>query len=213
MATNLIIAINTGDIDQAYGESAAEWVDIATANDYLVITGGSDSVADGESIPSSFQLSCAGPFLDPDAPDDILIEHYLLADISDDELKESTLMGKNNTRYVLAFDFDGATTSEPVLEVWDNSDMDSVDLACLGAGTPSLSWFHGITTTDALPGVAWTGYTLAGSSASHFLWLNNQNGALSTAGTLYANIYVEIPASQVNGGAELPLLCVKYTTN
>jgi hypothetical protein len=211
MATNLVISINVGDVDQPYGESGTEWVDVS-ASDSLIFTDGSDTVKDGEPIPSSFQIACANPFLNPDDPQDIVIEKYLLADISDNELKESFLMGQQDTRYVLAFNFDGITTSEPVLEVWDNSNFNTVNLTCLGSGTPSLSWIHGITTTDGSAGADWSGYTLAGSSNGHFLWLNNQNGALSVATTLYANIYLEIPASQVAGGQEMPVICIKYTT-
>lgn len=207
--TTLTIALNCSAQDVIYGSSGVEWVDISTANDFLIFTAGNDVVKDGEPIPSSFQLSQAGVVL---TGSDILISHYLLADLSDNELKESTLMGTGNHRYVLALDFDGITTSEPVLEIWDNADMDSTDLACLGAGTPASSWFRGITTTDALPGVGWSGSRLAGSSDGHFLWLNNQNGALAVATTLYCNLFMQIPSTQTTGGAEVPVIVVKYCT-
>ena len=207
--TNLQIAINCDTTDSPYGTSAVEWVDIALASDFLIFSNGSDTVKDGEAIPSSFQLSQAGVVL---TGAEIIVPHYLLADISANELKESTLMGKLNKRYVLAFDFDGITTSEPVLEAWDNSDMDSTESASLGSGTPSSSWLHGITTTDALPEDSWVGYRLAGSSDSHFLWLNNQNGALNAPGTLYCNLYIAVPATQVAGGSETPILVCKFCT-
>ena len=208
--TTLTIALNVDSTDLPYGSSGIDWVDISTANDYLIFTAGSDTVANGEAIPSSFQLSCAGTILGTGV--DVNIAHYLLADISDNELKESILMGTGNNRYVLAFDFDGATTSEPVLEIWDDDNQDTIDSVALGSGTPSLSWFRGITTTDAAPGASWTGYRLAGSSDGHFLWLNNENGALTVAGTLYCNLYMTIPLTQTTGGAETPIICIKYTT-
>ena len=207
--TNLVIALNCDNEDQPYETSAIEWVDISLGNDFLIFTAGSDTVADGEAIPSSFQLNQAAPVLNGT---NIVIAHYLLADISDNELKESMLMGNGNNRYVLAFDFDGATTSEPVLEAWDNDDLDTILAASLGAGTASLSWLRGVTTTDAAPGALWTGSRLAGSSTNNFLWLNNQNGALAVASTLYCNLYMIIPSTQTTGGAETPVLVCKYCT-
>lgn len=210
--TTLTIALNCDDQDQPYGHSGVIWIDLSLANDSLIFTAGNTTVADGQPIPSSFQLSNAGPYLDPLNPVDILIDHYLLADLSANLLREVHLMGQQDTRYVVAFDFDGATTSEPVLEAWDNLNMNSTDLDCLGDGTPSTSWLHGVVTTDALPGSAWVGYALAGSSDNHFLWLNNQNGALSVAGTLYCNLYLKIPAAQTSSLAQTPILVCKYTT-
>lgn len=208
--TTLVLSLNVDTQDQPYNTSGVNWVDIADGSDYLIFTAGSDVVKDGEAIPSSFQLSQAGMVL---TGSDILVPHYILADISDNQLKESTLMTRADNRYVLAFDFDGATTSEPVLEAWDNDDMDSTDSVCLGAGTPSNSWLHGITTTDASPGSSsWIGNRLAGSSDTHFLWLNNQNGALSAADTLYCNLYMVVPSTQNDAGAETPILVCKYTT-
>ena len=209
--SNLIIGLNVDTDDQPYGTSGVEWLDLSEANDYLIFTAGSDTVKDGEPLPTSFQLSQAGVVL---TGSDIVVPHYILADASANELKEATLMGRSDNQYVLAFDFDGATTSEPVLEAWDDSDMDTIDLACLGSGTASNSWIHGITTTNGSPGsTSWLGYRLAGSSDTHFLWLNDQNGALTGATTLYCNLYMLIPAAQADAGANTPLLVCKYTTN
>jgi len=207
--TNLIIAINHDSQDLPYGSSGVDWVDVSVGNDSLIFTAGSDTVKDGEAIPSSFQLSTAGVVL---TGSDITVPHYLLADVSDNQLKEVFNMGNGDKRYVLAFNFDGITTSEPVLEVWDNSSMDSVDNVCLGSGTPSTSWLRGITTTDALPGASWTGSRLAGSSDGHYLWLNNLAGALTVAKTLYCNLYMVVSGLHTTGGAETPVICVKWTT-
>lgn len=206
----LTVYVNHDTDDLPLGTSGVDWIELSIGNDFLVFSNGTVGVVeDGQPIPSSFQLSQAGVRLESIEK---IISLYLLADISDDELKEIHNMGNQNKRYVMAFDFDAATTSEPVLEAWDDSDLDSIDATVLGAGTPSNSWYRAITTTDGLPGTDWVGSNLAGSSDGHFLWLNNENGALASADTLYCNFKVVVPASQTAGGAESPVLVVKYTT-
>ena len=135
-----------------------------------------------------------------------------------DELKEIDGMGNNNKRYVVAFSFgSGGTASEPVFELWDDIDLDSIDVTELGAGVASSSWWRGITTTDALPGVDWAlsgGFSrLAGASDGHFLWLNNENGALSGADVLYCNLAIVIPSTAIVGNSSTPVWAVKYNSN
>lgn len=208
--TNLVIAVNNDASDSPYGASGVIWTVVSVGNDFLVFTHGSTAVANGQPIPSSFQLSAAGALLDGSQ---IIIPHYLLADISANQLKEIFNMGDQNTRYVMCFAFDGATTSEPVLEAWDDDNLNTINATSLGAGTASSSWLKGITTTSAASGAAgWAGSPLAGSSDGNFLWLNDQNGALSIAKNLYCNLKLIIPATQTTGGAETPVLTVKYTT-
>jgi hypothetical protein len=83
----------------------------------------------------------------------------------------------------------------------------------LGAGTPSQSFIKGITTTYAAPVSNWTGTNMAGSGSGYFLYLNDQNGALTAADTLYANIKVIIPASQTVGFSANPVFVVKWLSN
>ena len=206
---SLTIAINHTNEDEPYGTSGVEWVDVSPGTDYLIFTNGSASVADGQSIPSAFELNSAGIVLNGTTQ---VVPHYLLADIGATLLYEVFLMGSGNYQHVLAFDFDSSTTSEPVLEVWDNVGLSTINATSLGAGTPSNSWFKGIATTSGLPGVSWVGSPLAGSSDGNFLWLNNQNGALTGATTLYCQLQMIVPSSQNNGGAETPVLVVKFTT-
>jgi hypothetical protein len=210
MATNLTIAVNNDTSDQPYGTSGIDWTDLDLVNDYLIFTAGSDVVKDGESLPSQTDLNQAGIVL---TGEQIIIDKYLLADFSENELKEIHNMGNQNKRYVLALVFDDATASEPVLELWDNTDLNSIASISLGAETPANSWFKGITTTDALPGADWTGNALAGASDGHFLYLNNQAGALSSAKTLYCNLKIVVPSSADESGSETPVIAVKYTTN
>jgi len=205
--TTLTIAFNHTNTDQAY--PTGTWVTVTAGTDYLIFTNGSAAVADGQAIPSSFQLSSAGMVLTGVQQ---IVPHYIFANVGGNILNECYLMGSGNKRYVLAFVFSGATTSEPVLEAWDNTSMNSFNDVSLGSGTPSNSWLHGIQTTSGLPGASWTGSPLAGSSNGNFLWLNNQNGALSGAGTLYCQLQMIIPSTQTAGGAETPILVCKYTT-
>ena len=205
--TTVTIAVNNTNTDQAY--PTGTWTPIAVGTDYIIFTNGSPQVADGQPIPSSFQLSSAGMVLNGSTQ---TVPHYILADVGSNILREIFLMGPNNFQYVMAFVFNGATTSEPVLEAWDNSALNTINSVSLGSGTPSNSWLYGITTTAGTPGANWTGSKLAGSSDGNFLWLNNQSGALTGATTLYCNLKMIVPSTQTAGGAETPVLTVKYTT-
>lgn len=209
--TSVKIAVNCDTQDLAYGVSGIDWVDMVLSQDSIVLTRGTDVVKDGEPIPSQSDLNQAGLILTPGTEQ--IVSKYLLSDISANLLKEIHNMGNQNKRYVMAFVFDGPTTSEPVLEAWDDTTLATIDNKCLGEGVPASSWLRGVVTTDALPGTNWIGSRLAGSSDGHFLWLNNLNGALTVAKTLYCNLKMVIPSTATESGAEVPVLCVKYTTN
>ena len=207
MALN--IYVNTGSQDTEVGSSGAEWTEIDVDNDELIFSAGSADVDDGQSIPSEAQLSSAGILLDGTEQ---TVDRYFLSDNSSGTLKEILNMGAGNYRYVLGFQFTTNTASEPVFEIWDDIDLDSINLTCLGAGTASSSWFRGITTTNSAPGASWTGSRLAGSSDGYFLYLNDENGALVGADVLYCQLKIVIPATQEDAGAENPVICVKYAT-
>jgi len=206
----LKIYVNTGTEDLARGESGSEFVEMNLTNDKFIFSAGSDVVKDGEPIPSPQELNSAALLI---IDEDVEVPHFFLADASDDELKEIHLAGNQNKRYVFCVAFDDATASEPILELWDDEDLDSIANYCLGQGVPNDSFFRGITTTDGLPGESWTGKRLAGSSDNHFLWLNNEGGALSVAKDLYFNLRITIPASFGNSSAETPIFCIKWTSN
>jgi hypothetical protein len=203
------IYVNCDSVDSPLLTSGVDWTIMDTDVDFLVLlTNGSTSVADGQPIPSTTQLNQAGLVL---TGVEQTCSKYFLADDSANLLKQIHNMGAGNKRYVLAFDFDAETASEPTLEIWDDATMLTANDVILGAGTPSSSWIAGITTTDALPGVGWTGSRLAGSGAGHYLNLNNGNGALTVAETLYAQLKVVIPSTEVDGGSESPLIVCKWT--
>jgi hypothetical protein len=205
------IYLNTTTTDSSLATAPADFVEMDTDVDFLILlTNGSTSVADGQPIPSTTQKNQAGLVL---TGVEQTCSKYFLADNSDNLLKQIDNMGVGNKRYVIAFDFtEASTASEPVLECWDDVTMLTADAVCLGAGTPSASWIVGVCTTDALPGVGWTGSRLAGDTSTHFLNLNNSNGALVAPKTLYAQLKVVVPSTQANGGNESPIMVVKWTT-
>lgn len=207
---SLTVAINVSAIDTPYPNSGAVWVTLAPASDYLVFSAGSDVVADNLVIPTQSQLNQAGVVLNGAQQ---TVDKYFLADVSANRLKSIDLMGNINSQYVMAFDFDNSTASEPVLQLWDDANLDTVDGTTLGAGTPSSSWWRGITTTYGTSGANWTGSTLAGSSDGHYLLLNDGGGALATAQTLYCNLKIIVPASATTGTNAQPKLVCKYASN
>lgn len=206
----LTIYVNCGAVDAPLGDSGIDWVEFSPGNDQLIFSGGSTEVADGEDTPTQQELISAGVIL---TGLEQTIEDYFLLDVSANMLKSIDLMGNTEAQFVLAFDFDGATASEPVLEVWDDEDLDSISSTMLGAGTPSQSFIRGITTTTNAPSANWTGSRMAGSGSGNFLFLNDQNGALSGAQTLYCNLKVVIPASQTTGFSGNPVFVCKFLSN
>ena len=220
--TTLKIYVNTGTVDDALGEAGVEFTEVSVDNDYLVFSNGSDTVIDGAAIPSASALNRAGALIGAVAQ---VVAKCFLADISANLLREIHLAGNQNKRHVYCFSFDGATASEPVLEVWDDSDMNTIDDYSLGEGVNTNSWIWGITTTDALPTSSWVGLNptvgskLAGSGAGHYLLLNDGDGALPSLGSgitsqeLYCQLKIIVPANFENAGAETPVFVCKYTTN
>ena len=206
---DLTLYVNVDSVDSPVGTSGVDWVEVDVDNDELIITADSNTVKDGEPIASESSLNQAGVVL---TGSEITVDKYLLADNSAGIYKELELMGAGDNRYVMGFSFDGATASEPVLEIWDDSDLDSIDNDSLGAGTASSSWWRGITTTNGSAGASWTGSRLAGASDGNFLWLNDQAGALSGADVLYAQLKVVIPSTQTDAGAETPVIAIKWAT-
>jgi len=210
MATLVDIYANCGSQDVPYGSSGADWVKIDLVNDYLIFSGGSDAVADGEVIPSSADLNQAAVLL---VGSETVVPKYFLADVSEGIIREIHLAGNIDAQYVFAFVFDGATATEPVLELWDDAGLNSIAIETLGAGTPANSWYKGICTTESSSGSSWVGAALAGSSSSHFISLNAGNGALLTSGVCYAQLKIVIPATASTAGLAAPVFVCKYADN
>lgn len=216
MSTALKIYVNTGTVDDEYGVSGTTWTEMDLTNDKIIFTAGSSSVADGQPLPSSAQLNSAATLI---TNAEQVVAHTLLYDFSANLLKELHNAGNQNKRYVWAFSFDGATASEPVLEVWDDSSLTTIYNYSLGGDpvalttSPTTSWVRGITTTSSAPGADWVGSRLAGDSDGHFLYLNDENGALTVADVLYCQMKIVVPASFETPRAEANVFAVKYTSN
>ena len=211
MALNVYLNIGANDVD--LDDSSGEFELVDPNNDFLMISNGSDEVADGQDIPSTSERVNAGVIR---TGSQIIVDKYLLGDISANLTREIFLMGNQDTRFVVIFDFDSNTASEPVAEVWDDINLNTINNTMLGNGVATSSWWRGIVTTDGLPGVNWalTADKLAGASSGHFLLLNNGNGALPAAGRLSANFCVVIPASApAVGFSATPKIATKWLEN
>lgn len=209
---NLIVAINASSSDSEYGTSGVDWVDFSEGNDKLIFSAGNTAVADGADIPTESELISAGIQL-TDPLSEIIVSEYFLQDTGSNILKDIDLMGNQDTQYVMAFSFDASTASEPVLEVWDDDNLNTITSTLLGGGTPSNSMVRGITTTSASAGSGWattTGIKMAGSGSGNFLFLNDENGALTEADVLYCNLAIVIPSSQALGFSGNPVFSVKW---
>lgn len=208
----LSVYVNVDSQDQPLNTSGVDWVQFSEGNDKLIFTAGNATIADGQPVPTQSELVSAGVEL---TGSQIILSTYLLEDFSANLLKSIDGMGNLDKRYVLAFDFDGDTASEPVLEVWDDSNINTATGTMLGSGTASQSFIRGVTTTSASPGAGWvtSAIRMAGASDGNFLFLNDQNGALGSATTLYCNLAVVIPASQTTGFSASPVFVVKWLDN
>ena len=208
MALNVYVNKSTNDLTRA--ASASDFVEVNLLNDRLIFSAGSDVVKDGEPIPSSTQLNSAALLI---TDEDVEVPHFFLADASDNLLREIFNAGPVDKRYVFCAAFDAVTASEPILELWDDETLSTITSYSLGQGVANDSFFRGIVTTGGSPGASWTGSRLAGSSEGHFLWLNDEDGALEVAADLYFNLRITIPADFTNAAAETPVMVIKWTEN
>jgi hypothetical protein len=207
----LTLLINNTTNDTEVVNIGTDWIGVDPDTDWFIFSAGGSGVANGSVIPSETLLNRYAVQLDPINP--VIVSKYFLADYSANLLKELKMAGNQNKRYSIACSFDGATATEPQLEAWDNDSMNSYAISALGSGTPSSSWYKAICTTAALPGVNWTGVSLAGSGVSNIVLLNNGSGALTVADILYFNFKITIPGGYVTPGLHTPILAVVYTTN
>jgi len=208
MATSLIVKCNTTANDSV---DAGNFVTVDLAQDKLIWSDGSAAVADGQPTPSTAELNEAAPLVPSSSVYEIPKLFLLDFSATGQELKEMDLAGSGNNRYVLRFEFDGPTATEPTLEAWDDNDHDSNDLNCLGAGTGANSYIKVVRTTDGAPGSAWSGTAIAG--ASNKSNMNGGSGALGSGShTIYYNIKVIVPIG-ATPAAEAPILTVRYTWN
>ena len=208
MATNLVVKANTTSNDTT---DIGNFVTLDLANDKLIWSDGSSAVADGQDTPSEAELNEASPLVP--SVSDYEVPYLFLLDFSatGQELKEVDLAGSGNYRYVLRFEFDADTATEPTLEAWDDTNHSTANLNCLGAGTGSDSYIRVVRTTDGAPGASWSGTPIAGSSNKSNM--NGGAGAIGSGGdTVYYNIKVIIPVG-ATPASETPVITVRYTWN
>jgi hypothetical protein len=208
--TNLLLRVNKTAVDSTYVAAPANFETLG-AGDSLIFSAGSAAVIDGADIPEQAELNAAATLLS--ATLETIVAHYFLADSDVDLLKEIHLAGNSDNRYVFCASFDGATASEPQLEAWDDGNLNTYSLVCLGSGTPNLSWYRAKCTTALTPGALWVGTPLAGSGSSNSVLLNAGAGAITVATDLYFNFHVKIPAAVTTPGQYLPILLITFTTN
>lgn len=208
----LVVHINVDTQDLSLQTSGVDFVEFSEGNDQIIFTQGNPEVQDGADIPTQSELISAGVEL---TGSQIILDEYLLQDTSENLLKNIDNMGNIDKQFVIAFDFDSPTASEPVFEAWDDINLNSINNTMLGAGTPSASFIRGVTTTSGSPGANWatTGTRMAGSTDGNFLFLNDENGFLTGADTLYCNLAVIVPASQTTGFSANPVFVVKWLEN
>ena len=211
MATALKFLVNIVDGDVDYATTPGDFVEVDLTNDYLIWTKGNTVVKDLMTHePTAGELNAAAEVIDPALA--VSISKCLLMDYSHNvggayytHLVKG--MGENK-KYAFCFAFDGATATEPQLEVWDTNAHNTAVLNALGLGTPANSMVKGVCTTTSLPGSSWAGAPLAGANV---LLLNDGNGALSVAGNLYANLKIVIPANYSVPAGESFVFTLRHT--
>lgn len=214
--TNLILKVNISAVDDTFANAPGNFQTVL-AGDTLIFSAGSATVVDGAVIPNQTELNKAATLLSPISA--TIVAHYFLADLLNNLLKEIHLAGNADKRYAFCASFDGSTATEPQLEAWDDINLSTYLLGCLGAGTPASSWYKAICTTVVTPGAVWTGTPLAGSGVSNVVLLNAGAGPLDELGSgissqeLYFNLHIKIPAAYSTPASYLPVLVISYTSN
>jgi len=205
--TSATLYINNATSELPIGASGyVSWKEVASGYDTFIFSQGGLGVADGDDIPTTEELNRAGVQLDADDP--VIVPKYFLADLSEDELFEVKNAGNQDKQYAFGISFDGATTTEPQLEAWDNDSLNSYVDPAIGGGVPASSWYKGVCTTNSSPGADWTGIALAGASPSNIVLLNDGNGALSGADDLYFNFKIIIPGGYLVPASHNPVFVV-----
>ena len=213
MVTTLTVKINTTTNDTT---DAGNFVTMDLTNDKLIFSDGSTAVADGQDTPTPAELNEAAPLVPSGAVYEIPKLFLLDYSATGQELKEIDLAGSDqggggNYRYILRFEFSGATATEPSFEFWDDSDHDSYASECLGVTGAVDSYIKVVRTTSGSPGGAsWAGTPIAGGSNKSLM--NGSGGAFGAAATVYYNIRVELPDG-CDPFVETPVGTVRYSWN
>lgn len=180
--------VNSGGASGGLGGSSSNWMVVNPVSDFIVWTGeeqqNNDSIT-GDIYPVPIPLTGATEG-----------EKTFLWSDSLGVLKQIPLAGTaagkqsgGDNRYVFAMYFDGATTSIPYLECWDNSNYLTADNPYLN--TSGESCIRAVATTNSAPGSAvWLGTHLRGVVSRVAL----DDAAVSAAKNLYWNMKLSIPS-------------------
>lgn len=207
--------MNSGSGDSTAHEAGSgandDWTAITTgsAGHTLVFTG--DGIDDGDTtgsrdtviIPAAGSIEVGKTFIDNGS----IVDQVPLAGTD-----QGSQNGGDN-QYVFCIYFDGATASAPYLEMWDDSNHNTITDSFLGAGTPANSSVKGIVTTEGSPGSAnWVGHAnqvnMAGST--NRLDLNTGSVIGSAGKNVYWNQCIRILSTQ-SPAAETPVTAVRFT--
>ena len=216
-APNVFFFFNSGSGDATPHEAGSgandDWtlITVGSAGHTLVFTG--DGINDGDAtgerdtviIPAAGSLEIDKTFIDNGS----IVDQVPLA--GTDQGQQS---GGDN-RYVFCIYFDGETASAPYLEMWDDSDHDSIANQSLGAGTPADSMVKGIVTTAGAPGSAnWVGHpdqiNMAGSGNDNRLDLNAGSSIGSAGANIYWNQCCRVP-STASPFSDTPVTSLRFT--
>ncbi len=205
----------TGDATEHGAGSAAndDWttITVGSAGHKLIFTGASINDGDATSsrdvviIPAAGSLEVDKTFIDNGA----IMDQVPLAGTD-----QGQQTGGDN-QYVFCIYFDGETASAPYLEMWDDSNHNTIADQPLGAGTPANSMIKGIVTTGGAPGSSnWVGHpdqiNMAGSGDLNRLDLNIGSVIGSAGGNVYWNQCIRIP-STASPFSETPITTLRFT--
>ena len=217
MEPNVFWFGNTGVGDATAHEAGSgengDWAAITagTAGHTLVFTGPgvSDSDPSGSRdtiiIPSSGSKEIDKTFVD----DGSIMNQIPLAGTN-----QGGQSGGDN-QYVFCIYFDGETASEPYLEMWDDANHNTYNLAVLGSGNADNSMVLGIVTTGGSPGSAnWTSHPstkkMAGDNNDHRLDLNIGSAIGSAGGNVYFSVATQVP-STASPFSNTPITTLRFT--
>jgi hypothetical protein len=206
--TELVLRINNTMDDVLYVGNHSKFVDVEDEVDTFIFSNETDQVKDGMS-PGEIDLNRAATTLNDSYAVDVSKYFILKSRV----LKEAKLAGNQNFQHAFCCSISGATATEPILEAWDDNNINTILLPCLGAGNPNISWYKAVCTTNGAPGDPWVGtVSLGGSGSSNHLPLND--GVIPTeAIDLYFNFKIRIPAQVFLPSVYSPILLVTFCTN
>ena len=116
--------------------------------------------------------------------------------------------GGGNYQFAYGAFIDGTSASAPVLQAWDSTAHDTINLSVLGSGTPANSMLRAVSTRYSAPGASWSGTPLAGDGGSNTVALDTT--AITAPQMIYWNMRLLVP-SDASPFAAAPILSIYLT--